>query len=113
MYHGSYSSVLKTALDYCRFEEFEETTVGLLVVSGGGFPTPALEHLRSVARALDAWVLPQQVAIPDAHSAFEDGQLTDEDLAERIETLGTKLVEYAGVESYPETTAACAVPTAD
>jgi NAD(P)H-dependent FMN reductase len=113
MYHGSYSSVLKTALDYCGFDEFEETTVGLLVVSGGGFPTPALEHLRSVSRALDAWVLPHQVAIPNAHSIFEDGHLTDEDLLERIETLGSDLVEYAGVESYPETTAACAVPTAD
>ncbi len=113
MYHGSYSSVLKTALDYCGFDEFENSTVGLLVVSGGGFPTPALEHLRSVARALDAWVLPHQVAIPDSHSAFEGGQVTDESLVERIDTLGTDLVEYAGVESYPETTAACAVPTAD
>jgi NAD(P)H-dependent FMN reductase len=113
MYHGSYSSTLKTALDYCGFDEFEETTVGLLVVSGGGFPTPALEHLRSVARALDAWVLPHQVAIPDSHAAFEDGRLTGEGLRERVETLGTDLVDYAGVESYPETTTACAVPTAD
>ncbi|QLG49559.1 NADPH-dependent FMN reductase [Natrinema halophilum] len=113
MYHGSYASPLKTALDYCGFDEFEGTTVGLLVVSGGGFPTPALEHLRSVARALDAWVLPHQVAIPNAHSAFEDGRITDEGLVERLETLGTDLVEYAGVESYPESTAACAVPTAD
>jgi NAD(P)H-dependent FMN reductase len=113
MYHGSYSSVLKTALDYCGFDEFAETTVGLLVVSGGGFPTPALEHLRSVARALDAWVHPHQVAIPDAHSAFVEGSLRDEDLADRVETLGTELVAYAGVESYPETSAACAVPTAD
>lgn len=113
MYHGSYSSVLKTALDYCGFDEFADTTVGLLVVSGGGFPTPALEHLRSVAQALDAWVLPRQVAIPNSHSAFEKGELTDESLIERVEALGTDLVEYAGVESYPETTAACAVPTAD
>jgi NAD(P)H-dependent FMN reductase len=80
---------------------------------GGGFPTPALEHLRSVARALDAWVLPHQVAIPKAHGAFEHGGLIDEGLAERIETLGTELVDYAGVESYPETTVARAVPTAD
>jgi NAD(P)H-dependent FMN reductase len=113
MYHGSYSSPLKTALDYCGFDEFEETTVGLLVVSGGGFPTPALEHLRSVVRALDAWVLPHQVAIPNSHSAFGDGRVIDEGLIERIETLGRDIVEYAGVESYPETATACAVPTAD
>ena len=113
MYHGSYASPLKNALDYCGFDEFEDTTVGLLVVAGGGFPTPALEHLRSVARALDAWVLPQQVAIPSADSVFEDGRVTDDDLRERIATLGTEVVEYAGVDSYPETTTACAVPTAD
>src|SRR6056297_2798960 len=69
MYHGSYASPLKTALDYCGFDEFEDETVGLLAVSGGGFPTPALEHLRSVCRALNAWVIPHQVAIPRAHSA--------------------------------------------
>jgi NAD(P)H-dependent FMN reductase len=113
MYHGSYSSVLKTALDYCGFDEFAGTTVGLLVVAGGGFPTPALEHLRSVARALDAWVLPHQVAIPRAHDAFEAGRVTDDRLAERVATLGTDLVDYAGVESYPETTTACVAPTAD
>ncbi len=113
VYHGSYSSVLKTALDYCGFDEFEETTVGLLVVAGGGFPTPALEHLRSVARTLNAWVLPHQVAIPNAHSTFEAGELTDEALVDRVETLGADLVDYAGVESYPENTTACTVPTAD
>jgi len=37
MYHGSYSSALKNALDYCGFDEFENTTVGLLAVSGGAF----------------------------------------------------------------------------
>ncbi len=37
MYHGSYSSALKNALDYCGFDEFEDKTVGLLGVSGGVF----------------------------------------------------------------------------
>ena len=54
MYHGSYSSPAKTAVDYCGFDEFEKKTVGLLGVAGGSFPITALEHLRSVCRALDA-----------------------------------------------------------
>ncbi|MFC6864273.1 NADPH-dependent FMN reductase [Halomicroarcula sp. GCM10025817] len=107
------SGVLKTAIDYCGFDEFEGTTVGHPVVAGGWFPTPALEHLRSVARTLNAWVLPHQVAIPDAHRTFEAGELTDETLVERVETLGTDLVAYAGVESYLETTPACTGLTAD
>lgn len=113
MYHGSYSSILKTALDYCNREDFDGTTVGLLVVAGGGFPTPALEHLRSVARALGAWVVPHQVAIPNANSAVQDGHLTDDALRERVETLGTNVVEYAGVDEFPATTVDPAAQPAD
>ncbi len=101
MYHGSYASPLKTALDYCGFDEFEDTTVGLLAVAGGAFPLPALSHLREVCRALEAWTLPTEVAIPNSHSATEDGQLVDEDVRERVQTLGRELVEYANVAAYP------------
>ena len=106
VYHGSYSSALKNALDYCGFDEFEETTVGLLCVAGGAFPTTTLDHLRSVARALNAWVLPHQVAIPRADGAFQDRQLDDEDVAERVDTLGRRLVEYASIEPDVRTVAA-------
>ena len=103
MYHGSYSSVLKTALDYCGFDEFENKTVGLLAVAGGHFPITALEHLRSVCRALDAWVIPHQAAVPMAHSAFEDGEFSDERLEERVYTLGRQAVGYANIEPDPMT----------
>jgi NAD(P)H-dependent FMN reductase len=102
MYHGSYASPLKTALDYCGFEEFEDTTVGLLAVAGGGFPLPALEHLREVCRALEAWTLPTQVAVPNSHSATSDGAIADDDTADRIATLGRELHAYANVSTYPE-----------
>lgn len=102
MYHGSYSSTLKTALDYCGFEEFEDETVGLLAVAGGGFPVTALEHLRSVCRALNAWVIPHQVAIPRAHAQFGDGDVVDEGLDERTLTLGRRAVQYANIEPDPD-----------
>ena len=102
VYHGSYSSPLKTALDYCGFDEFEDKTVGLLAVAGGGFPVTALDHLRSVCRALNAWVIPHQVAIPQAYSKFEAGELTDDDLRERVEVLGRRGVQYANIEPDPD-----------
>jgi NAD(P)H-dependent FMN reductase len=102
MYHGSYSSPLKTALDYCGFEEFEDKTVGLLAVAGGGFPVTALEHLRSVCRALNAWTIPHQVAVPRAHTQFEDGAVVEESLDERVLTLGRRAVQYADIEPDPD-----------
>jgi len=101
MYHGSYSNVLKNALDYCGFDEFEDKTVGLLAVSGGSFPVSALEHLRSVCRALGCWVLPHQAAVPRSSSAFADGAFDDESLAERVEVLGERAVQYANIEPDP------------
>jgi NAD(P)H-dependent FMN reductase len=101
VYHGSYSSPLKLALDYCGFDEFEDTTVGLLAVAGGGFPVTALDHLRSVCRAVNAWVLPHQAAIPRARNNFEDGRLVDDDIAARVDTLGERAVEFAHIEPDP------------
>ncbi|MFC6725805.1 NADPH-dependent FMN reductase, partial [Halobium palmae] len=103
MYHGSYSGVLKNALDHVGFDEFEGKTVGLLAVAGGSFPVTALEHLRSVCRALDAWVLPHQVAIPRASRAFEDGEVVDGGIEERTRVLGERAVQFAHIEADPRT----------
>jgi NAD(P)H-dependent FMN reductase len=101
MYHGSYSSPTKTAIDYCGFDEFENKTVGLLGIAGGSFPITALEHLRSVCRALDAWVIPHQAAVPNASRRIEDGTFVDEDVEVRVRTLGEEAVRFANIEPDP------------
>ncbi|PSQ15109.1 FMN reductase [Halobacteriales archaeon QS_8_69_26] len=101
MYHGSYSSALKNCLDYCGFDEFDNTTVGLLAVSGGRFPVTALEHLRSVCRSVNAWVIPHQAAVPNSSDATYQGEFTDESLEDRVETLGEEAVRYARIEPDP------------
>lgn len=103
MYHGSYSSVVKTALDYSGFDEFEGRTVGLLAVSGGSFPITALDHLRSVCRALDAWVLPYEAAVPNAGRRIEGDAFVDGDAEVRVWTLGQRVVQYANIEPDPAT----------
>jgi NAD(P)H-dependent FMN reductase len=113
VYHGSFSAPLKNALDYCGFDEFEGTTVGLLCVSGGGFPITSLDHLRSVCRSLDAWVLPHQAALPRARDLFEDGELVDESAAERVSTLGRRAVEYAHIDPEPPCLESTENPGAD
>ena len=103
MYHGSYSGPLKNALDYCGFDEFENKTVGLLAVAGGSFPVTALDHLRSVCRSVNAWVLPYQAAVPRAREVIEDGEWTDPDLEERVAALGRRAVRFANIEPDPTT----------
>jgi len=101
VYHGSYATPLKNALDYCGFDEFENTTVGLLCVSGGSFPITSLDHLRSVCRSLNAWVIPHQAALPKARNMFDGEEFVDESSAERVATLGVRAVEYANIEPDP------------
>ncbi|WP_336036716.1 NADPH-dependent FMN reductase [Halobacterium yunchengense] len=118
MYHGSYAAPLKNALDYCGRDELGGKAVGLLSVAGGRFPRQALGHLRTVCRAVDAWALPLQVAIPNASSHVADGELTDPALADRTRDLGEQLVAYAGVDDYPDLadaaqSADAAAPTQD
>ena len=71
-YHGSFSGVLKSALDLMGFEEFEDKVVGLVGVSGGRMgAVNTLSMLRTVGTALHAWVVPNDVSIPSASEAFD------------------------------------------
>lgn len=96
-YHGSFSGVLKNALDLGYFNEYEGKVVALLGTAGGQIGAiNALSHLRGVARHLHAWVLPHQVSIARSSSAFdEQGRLLDEKLAASVEQLGHEIVKWA------------------
>ncbi len=102
VYHGSYSSPLKAALDYSGRDEFRGKSVGMIAIAGGRFPTKCLEHLRNVCRHINAWVLPTEVAIPNANSAIEEGEITDPAVADRVQRLGKEVVQYAHIERLPQ-----------
>ncbi|HEY54630.1 MAG TPA: NAD(P)H-dependent oxidoreductase [Caldilineae bacterium] len=96
-YHGSFSGVLKNALDLMGFDQFGGKIVGLVGVSGGSMgAVNALNDLRRVARWVHAWVIPQQVSIPEAWNHFDDeGRLDDEELAERLREVGRQVARFA------------------
>ena len=105
VYHGSYSGALKNFHDYCGWDEYEDTTVGLLATAGGGSYGSTLDHLRITVRGVHGWVLPHQVGLRSASDKFEadpdaiDGRrFRDPDLQERVEKLGRSLVEYAFID---------------
>jgi NAD(P)H-dependent FMN reductase len=96
-YHGSYSGVLKNALDLMGFEEFEGKMLGLVGVSGGGMGAfGAMTSLRAVGRALHAWVIPEQASIPEAWKVFDvAGSLQDRGLEQRLKDVGRQVARFA------------------
>jgi FMN reductase len=96
-YHGSFSGVLKNALDLMGFDEFEGKMIGLVGVSGGAMgAVNALNSMRTVGRALHAWVVPEQVSIPEAWKVFDDaGMLHDSALEQRLKAVGRQVTQFA------------------
>jgi NAD(P)H-dependent FMN reductase len=89
-------------MDLMGFDEFEGKMLGLVGVSGGRMgASDALNTLRSVGRALHAWVLPQQVSISEAWSAFDsEGGIKDARLARRLRDTGVQVARFARVHKY-------------
>jgi NAD(P)H-dependent FMN reductase len=99
-YHGSFSGVVKNALDLLSSDELGGKMVGLVSVAGGESGKSALSHLRLVMRAVHAWVVPQEVMVPRAGKAFDaEGKVLDPKLARRFEELGREVVKYARIHA--------------
>ena len=96
-YHGSFSGVVKNALDLMGFDEFEGKMIGLVGVSAGRMGAfDALNSLRNVGRALHAWVVPEQVSIPEAWKVFDDtGGIRDPEIEQRLLLVGRRVAEFA------------------
>ncbi len=96
-YHGSFSGVLKNALDLMGFNEIEGKMIGLVGVSGGQLgAVNALSGLRTVGRALHAWVIPEQASVPEAWKVFDQpGKVKDKALENRLKEVGRHVARFA------------------
>jgi NAD(P)H-dependent FMN reductase len=96
-YHGSFSGVLKHALDLMGFAEFEGKLVGLIGVGGGKLgAVNALNGLRTVGRSLHAWVIPEQVSIAEVNKAFDtQGRPVDPAIEAALKTVGRQVARFA------------------
>jgi len=103
-YNGSYSGVLKNALDWISIRERDATTVyepfhgkvaGLLAASPGrAGGLRGLEKLRVLLSDLGVMVLPEIQAVGSITTAFnEAGKLNDEKTADAVHKLTQKLVK--------------------
>ena len=92
-YHGSASGVMKNALDLMSFEQLSDKVTGLISVLGGQSNSNTLNDLRVIMRWVHAWVIPEQIAIGQAWTAFgEDGKIVDEKLSQRFDQFAESLV---------------------
>ena len=100
-YHGSYSGVLKNTIDLMGFDQFEGKMIGLIGVSGGAMGAlSALASLRTVGRAVHAWVIPEQAMVPQAWKVFDDdGQLKDPSFDKRLREVGRQVARFSYLHS--------------
>lgn len=102
-YHGGISGLVKNALDYA--EEMSDDdhpyldgrAVGCIVCAHGWQATVStLNSLRSVIHALRGWPTPLGVTINSAQAVWtSDGRLSDQKVAEALDTLGAQVVGFA------------------
>lgn len=100
-YHGGYSGVLKNALDLMGFDEFQGKMIGLVGVSGGSLGAAGpLNALRSVGRALHAWVVPEQVGVPNVSDVFDEtGHCKDKSIEKRLKAVGRQVAKFASLHN--------------
>jgi NAD(P)H-dependent FMN reductase len=100
-YNSSLPAVLKNSIDWVSrpvpgeppLVAFTDKTGALMSASPGQLGgLRCLVHLRAILGNINVCVIPDQVAVPRAHEAFNaDGSLKDAKQQASIEKLGTKL----------------------
>jgi chromate reductase len=96
-YHGSFSSVLKLAIENLGFPSaLAGKPVVLLGVAAGRIGAiKSLEHLRSVCSHVGAIVLPNLVSVARVQEVFnEKGECLDPEIEKAIRSAGTTLIHY-------------------
>ncbi len=102
-YHGSFSGLIKNALDYA--EDLHDDPRPYLsgravgcIAAGLGWQAigTTLANLRTVVHALGAWPTPMGVAMNTAQKVFGDsGEVVNPEVREELDTLASQLVEFS------------------
>jgi NAD(P)H-dependent FMN reductase len=97
VYHGSFSGLLKNALDHLTGDAFARLPVGVLAAAGGPRSGSGVcDQLRSVIRAMGGWSTPTQVGLCGAD--IVDGQ-PGAALRKRAAAMVAELREFAAWRS--------------
>jgi FMN reductase len=102
-YHGTLAGVTKNALNFAQFMSRDEKpylqdkVVGFVATAGGSMATVnAINAMVNVVHALRGVAAPLSVPVTQSWKVFYDeGNVNDEGVAERLESLGKLVVEMA------------------
>ena len=102
-YHGTLAGVTKNALDFAQFMARDEKpylqdkVVGLVATAGGDMAAVnAINAMVSVVHALRGVAAPLSVPVTQSWKVFdEEGNISDEGVAGRLESLGRLVVALA------------------
>ena len=102
-YHGTLAGITKNALDFAQFlarderPYLEDRVVGLIATAGGSMAAVnATNAMVNVVHALRGVAAPLSVPVTQSWKAFdEEGNIRDEGVDGRLESLGRLVVELA------------------
>ena len=102
-YHGTLAGVTKNALDYAQFMARDEKpylqdkVIGLVATAGGSMSEiNAINEMVNVIHALRGVAAPLSVPVTQSWKVFdEEGNVRDDEVAKRLESLGRLVVELA------------------
>ena len=102
-YHGTLAGVTKNALDFAQFlardekPYLQDKVVGLIAKAGGNIAAVnAINAMTNVVHALRGVAAPLSVPVAQSWKVFdEEGEISDEAVAGRLESLGRLVVEMA------------------
>jgi FMN reductase len=102
-YHGTLAGVTKNALDFAQFMAryekpyLQDKVIGLVATAGGGMAAVnAITAMISVVHALRGVAAPLSVPVTQSWKVFdEEGNIRDDGVAGRLESLGRLVVEMA------------------
>ncbi len=92
-YHGTMSGVMKNSLDWLSFDQTSGKVFGFISTLGGQANTTTLNHMRVVSRWIHGISIPEQLVVAKVKNVFDDeGNISDQDLNNRIEKFANSLV---------------------
>ena len=102
-YHGTLAGLTKNALDFAQFlarderPYLQDKVVGLIATASGGMgAVNAINAMVSIIHALRGVAAPLSVPVTQSWKTFdEEGNIRDEGVARRLESLGRIVVEMA------------------